>query len=166
MEARAFCSRNIWLTGLSGIGLVFTTIIVFFNGWIGCCQAIGLISMLLGFVMFFRLGFNKRLLFDVEDLFSCIFHVFTMDLQYYLASNEFYEISKDRKLANLFYRLLLCGIFFGTAFVSLSLMDELTQDKTVLHPVLTTAWIVVYAALNLVVSAFLEKRYHKYYSSC
>lgn len=162
-EAKSFYRRNIWLTVFCVIGLISTTVITFFNGLGGICYNISLISMLLGFIMFFRLGCNKRHLFDIEDMFSCLLHVFNMDLHYYLSANDFYEISRGRKCANFFIRLLLGGMFIVLVVVFMPLSEELILDRPVLHPVLAVIWIGLSAVANLAISAFLERQYNKFY---
>lgn len=161
-EAKAFYVRNIWMASFCALVMIFTTCIVFLHGLGGVCYSISLISMLLGFIVFFRLGCSKRQLFDVEDIFTCLVHVFLMDLHYYLAANEFYEISKGRKFANFICRLLFLGVFFGLAFVFMSLSEEIT-DNHALHPVFATIWFVLYVAVNIVISAFIERQYRKLY---
>lgn len=164
MEARTFYGRNIWLTLFCVIGLIFTTDIAFFNGLGGVCYNIALMSMLLGFIMFFRLGCHKRHLFDIEDIFSCLFHVLLMDLHYYLSANDYYEISKGRKCANFFYRVILGGVFIGPAVIFMSLSEEIS-DKHEILPVYAIIWFVLCVVVNLVISAFIERRYNNFYGA-
>lgn len=161
IEAKSFYGRNKCLTLFCIIGLIFTTYIALFNGLGGVCYNISVLSMLLGSIMFFRLGCSKRHLFDIEDIFCCLIHVLLMDLHYYLSANDYYEISKGRKIANFFYRLILCGGFIGSAVVFMSLSEEIS-DKHNIHPVYATIWSVLYVVVNLVISAFIERRYNKY----
>lgn len=164
MEAITFYGINKWLTLFCVIGLIFTTDISFFNGLRGVCYNIGVMSMLLCLIMFFRLGCTKRHLFDIEDIFRCLFHVLLMDLHYYLSAYDYYEISKGRKCANFFYRLFLGGVFIGSAVIFMSLSEEISNKREI-HPVYAIIWFVLCVVVNFVVSAFIERRYNKFYDA-
>lgn len=163
MEAKAFYSRNIWLTGFCVICLMFTTMMAFNHGLGGYYYNIALISVLLAFVMFFRLGCMKRHFFDIEDMFSCILHVLYGDLHYYLDANEFYVINEGRKTANFFYRLLLCVVFCGLAYIFLERFEGNSVNKFELHPFLAAAWAIISIVANITISAFIERRYRRFY---
>lgn len=85
-----------------------------------------------------------------------------MDLHYYLSANDYYDISKGRKCANFFYRLILGGVFIGSAVIFMSLSEEIS-DKREIHPVYAIIWFVLCVVVNLVISAFIERRYNKFY---
>lgn len=163
-EAISFYDRNVWLTGFCVICLFFTTAMVLLYGIGGIYYDISLISFIIGVILLFRLGCTKRYLGDVEDMIACIFHLLYMDLHYYLAANEYYEISDIRKLANFFYRLLLAGLFIGSFIVFMSLSQKSYTGNFVLHPVLATVWVIFSVTANMALSALLERKYNKFYN--
>lgn len=87
-----------------------------------------------------------------------------MDLHYYLAANDYYEISKGRKCANFFYRLLLGGVFVSSAVVFMPLSEEISGNHDI-HPVYAIIWFVLCVVINLAMSAFIERRYKDYYGA-
>lgn len=162
-EALRFYKRNVWMAGFSAIFIMSSSIFVFFHGYEAASRFMAAILVLLGIVIFLRLGCTKRDLCDVEDFFSCLFHVFLMDLHQYNAENEHYTMRMGRKGMVLLYRLLLAGVFFGSGFVLTALSYRMPTAELGLHPIMTLAYLVVSVAVNIAASACLERRYELIY---
>lgn len=163
MEAKAFYERNMWLCGFNVIIFFFTTAMALIAGWAGYCYDIAIISMLLAFTAFFRLGCSNRDFLDIEDMFTCFFHVFQEDLHYYLAEDEIHKMSTRRKRIVLFYRFLLLVVAGASVYFFLSLFEKSQTDKSGAHLFLAAAWAIIYGLFNLAMAAFLERRYRKNY---
>ena len=162
-EALCFYKRNIWLTGICFIFLLFSCVSVFFGGIGAICQSLACASILLTFILFFRLGCYNRHLFDIEDLITCVFQVFFMSLHHYMNMTNYYHVNPKQKAKTFGFRILLTILFIGMFMLFIKLMEITSFEKASLYPGYSFLYLVVASAVNIIVSAFLERQYRKIY---